>query len=309
MLSLKKNVLTILLTPLLLISLSKNTYSQENIFEYQSRGIQEYIPIIEEKEIDLVKIISEYTQESPLADAICSSKLDSHYIYFCNKGEKSKPVYAKYLFINLNEKSAESFVSININYKKYFKKEDIPTRDILGIISTIIKKEKSKAIPLTNIFSKIPKKNQKELPINTLLHSMPIRRGKTKTPEIEVGVVKKKIVEKIDKKGNVTFTQAILPVRFVYLDGIGNIIKIWSNVKSTDSIYSLKFFRNEIEIEKNKTLLLSYYKIIGATPPYQQGVVYDISAINNTFDIVKTWGTENDINSNQDIQEEILSFI
>lgn len=59
------------------------------------------------------------------------------------------------------------------------------------------------------------------------------------------------------------FSQSILPVRFVYLDGRGEIERIWSNVSAKDDLYVIKFFAfSRREIKPTSENVGGYRKII-----------------------------------------------
>ncbi|MEK7598336.1 MAG: hypothetical protein AAB487_01220 [Patescibacteria group bacterium] len=63
---------------------------------------------------------------------------------------------------------------------------------------------------------------------------------------------------------NINFSQAILPVRFVYLDQGREIKDIWSNITETDGQYMIKFFDSKLktEISASDKIFSDYQKII-----------------------------------------------
>jgi hypothetical protein len=81
------------------------------------------------------------------------------------------------------------------------------------------------------------------------------------------------------EKGNVSFSQSILPVRFVYIDVNGEVVKIWNNVRKGDDVYVLKFFsfeENE-ELDFNSELFRIYSNVLKNLDIFAQEYIYDIS--------------------------------
>jgi len=311
MFSVKKFILTLLITPLLFITLSGKTYSKEAAPQYIKNQFQEYIPKTEKRKINAIKTILEYNYDDILSNKICTSTVAYHYTYFCKPKEEDKQIYALNLLKKVSHKSEKSLSAINPNYKKYFQKQTTPIKDVFSLLKIQKGKEKEKTknpIPLIDIFSKLKAEDKNRTFINNLLATIPVRSKEGKTLKPKIDFEGEQVIVEINNENSVTFTQAILPVRFVYVDEMGEIIRIWSNVKSTDTSYVLKFFKNELELEKNENLLFSYYKTMEETIPYQQGLIYDTSMVRNALEIVKSWDIQETQKEYEENQKEILSF-
>ena len=64
---------------------------------------------------------------------------------------------------------------------------------------------------------------------------------------------------------NVTISQRILPVRFVYLAKDGSISRVWSNVEEKDDAYAVKFFDSKLnEVNQNSNLVVNYQSLISS---------------------------------------------
>jgi len=78
------------------------------------------------------------------------------------------------------------------------------------------------------------------------------------------------------RASDVNFQQAILSVRFVYLDNQQNIVKIYNNAKLTDFQYLLKFFASsgqEMAVI-NQELLDQYLQILEVIDPFSEGFIF-----------------------------------
>lgn len=78
---------------------------------------------------------------------------------------------------------------------------------------------------------------------------------------------------------NTQFQQSILPVRFIYLDENGNIIKIFNNVSELNTVYILKFYNDKtgVELPITKDLLDKFQILIDKVDMLQQGFFYTAS--------------------------------
>ena len=106
------------------------------------------------------------------------------------------------------------------------------------------------------------------------------------------------------RAAELNFSQSILPVRFVYVQG-GQIDRIWSNVSENDSAYVIKFFdtRTDREISVSADTINSYQEIVNKSrlvsgsvyatdvkdSTCQANLAVDFVRSNNTLEEVHTY--------------------
>lgn len=98
------------------------------------------------------------------------------------------------------------------------------------------------------------------------------------------------LVDFSEANSSVNFSQSILPVKFVYLDGKGGIKNIWSNVTEKDSLYIVKFLdeKNKTEVRTSENLMGNYQKIARTEKSFYSGNAGQCSFDCLAIDFVKS---------------------
>ena len=144
----------------------------------------------------------------------------------------------------------------------------------LGIEETVFKKYPQKnTVSDTFRISSLNEQSNIEIPKKEL----------SKTKDLPSSKPQKEIISEITPKSStdVEFKLTILPVRFVYVNDLNEIIKIWNNVKENDSLYVLKFFKEDekTEISENPLLKRKYLEAMKGLDAFKKGVIYSQEGI------------------------------
>ena len=107
----------------------------------------------------------------------------------------------------------------------------------------------------------------------------------------------------------VEFKLTILPVRFVYVNDLNEIIKIWNNVKGNDRLYVLKFFKEDekTEISENPLLKRKYLEAMKGLDAFKKGVIYSQEGIKSKENYAQR--IKVDFSNSSTGTEEIYTYI
>lgn len=154
------------------------------------------------------------------------------------------------------------------------KKQDLVADSGLGIEETVFKKYPQKnTVSDTFRISSLNEQSNIEIPKKEL----------SETKDFSSPKPQKEIISEITPKSStdVEFKLTILPVRFVYVNDLNEIIKIWNNVKENDRLYVLKFFKEDekTEISENPLLKRKYLEVMKGLDAFKKGVIYSQEGI------------------------------
>lgn len=187
--------------------------------------------------------------------------------------------------------ASELIESLSKNSKENFAIKPLPPINMV-LSMGVCKKQELVANNSLEIEETVSKKGPQKNTVSDTFRISPLNeQSNIETPKKELSKTKdlpsskpqKEIISEITPKSStdVEFKLTILPVRFVYVNDLNEIIKIWNNVKENDSLYVLKFFKEDekTEISENPLLKRKYLEVMKGLDAFKKGVIYSQEGI------------------------------